>query len=93
MSLTWRAIFGSPSLLDPTDNAVLAQVSRGFLAAVVSSPPGLLRAGKAGAPALHFSAFVRSAERLAWARANGCPWDTMTCAFLATGAPLKVLIW
>jgi len=78
-------------LNDPTDLAVLAQVGRGFLAAVVSS--GLPRAGKEGAVRLKRKDFVGYVERLAWAKANGCPWDERTCAYVARGGQLEVLRW
>ena len=58
--------------LDPTDRALLAQVGRPWLAAVVSS--GLPRAGKRGAVPLMLKDVVVSVELLAWAKANGCQW-------------------
>ena len=32
-------------------------------------------------------------EVLQWARANGCDWDSDTCAFAAWGGHLEVLQW
>ena len=37
--------------------------------------------------------FVRSVALLRWARENGCPWDTRTCATAAAGGQLEVLQW
>jgi hypothetical protein len=38
--------------------------------------------------------FVGSVERLAWAKANGCPWEKRTCALIAAwGGHLEVLQW
>jgi hypothetical protein len=34
-----------------------------------------------------------SAKRLAWAKANGCPWGEVTCAFLARRGRLEALQW
>jgi hypothetical protein len=28
-----------------------------------------------------------------WARANGCPWNSLTCAYAARGGQLEVLQW
>jgi hypothetical protein len=35
--------------------------------------------------------YVGSVERLDWARGNGCPWTTRTCAVIALGGHLDVL--
>ena len=32
-------------------------------------------------------------EVMQWARANGCPWDSLTCAYAAEGGYLEVLQW
>ena len=32
-------------------------------------------------------------EALKWARANGCPWDKLTCAGAAKYGQLEVLKW
>jgi len=37
--------------------------------------------------------FVRSVERLAWAKDMGCPWDTRICEYAAQGGHLEVLKW
>jgi hypothetical protein len=60
------------SRLDPTDLALLRQVDRACRAAGESS--GLPRAGVNEQVPLMVSQFVGSVERLAWAKANGCPW-------------------
>jgi len=36
-------------------------------------------------------AFLGSAERLAWAKANGCPWDLRTCELAVAGGKLEAL--
>ena len=77
--------------LYPADLAVLAQVGRPWLAAVVAS--GLARAGKSEGLPLKITAFFGSAERLAWAKANGCPWVARTCAWAARSGSLEVLRW
>jgi len=58
--------------LDPTDRTMLAQVGRPWLAAVLTSGlPGLPNWVRVW---LRLSSFCTSVERLAWAKANGCPW-------------------
>jgi len=37
--------------------------------------------------------FCTSVERLAWAKASGCPWVARTCALAAQGGHLEVLKW
>ena len=64
--------------LDPTDRALLARVARGFKAAVLAS--GLPQARPVR---LRVKDFVGTVERLAWAKANRCPWNDRTCAFIA----------
>ena len=58
--------------LDPTARTMLAQVGRPWLAAVLAS--GLLRLPKGVRVLLQLREFCTCAERLAWAKANGCPW-------------------
>jgi hypothetical protein len=77
--------------LDPTALALLARVGRGWCAVVVSS--GLPRAGITEGVPLMVAEFCGSVERLAWAKANGCPWDEETCASAARGGFLEVLRW
>jgi hypothetical protein len=91
--------------LDPTDLTMLAQVGRPWLAAVLAS--GLPRLPKGVTVRLQLSDFCTSAERLAWAKVNGCPWgitydsywtDHMTemsgcCEIAAGGGHVEALQW
>jgi len=77
--------------LGPAACAVVAQVGHPWLAAVVSS--GLPRAGKSVGVPLKLKQFIGSVRRLAWAKANGCPWNMKTTAFAARGGNLEVLRW
>jgi len=58
--------------LEPTDRTMLAQAGRPWLAAVLAS--GLPRLPKGVRVWLRLMEFCTSVERLAWAKANGCPW-------------------
>ena len=64
------------SRLDPTDLAMLRRVDHSCMATVESS--GLPRAGVNVQVPLTVGQFVGSVERLAWAKANGCPWSGLT---------------
>jgi len=77
--------------LDPADRAMVAQVAPPWLAAVVAS--GLPCAGKTAGVSLKLGEFVGSVGRLAWAKANGCPWVEGTCALVAEGGQVDVLRW
>jgi hypothetical protein len=84
--------------LTPFDRTMLAQVGRPWLAAVLAS--GLPRLPKRVSVRLRLREFCTSAERLAWARANGCPWGrpvrrwrTNPCALAAEGGHLEALQW
>jgi hypothetical protein len=78
--------------LDPTDRALLAQVGRPWLAAVLASmSPDLPRAGKSAGVPLKLKGFVGSVKLLAWARANGCPWTVRSSALAAAGGRVDVL--
>jgi len=80
--------------LDPADRAVLAQVGRLWLAAVAAAMLwDLPRAGKSAGVPLKLVEFLGSAQRLAWARDNGCPWDEGTCGLAAKGGHLVALRW
>ena len=59
--------------LDPVDRTMLAQVGRAWLAAVLAS--GLPRLPTGVTVRGQLREFCTSAERLAWAMANGCSWD------------------
>ena len=58
--------------LDPAARTMLSQVGKPWLAAVLAS--GLTRLPKRPRVRLRLRGFGTSAERLAWAKANGCPW-------------------
>jgi hypothetical protein len=58
--------------LDPMACTMLAQVGKPWLAAVLAS--GLPRLPQGVMVRLRLRDFCTSAERLAWAKANGCPW-------------------
>jgi hypothetical protein len=77
--------------LDPTDLAMLARAGKGWRATVVSS--NLPCAGKTAGSRLKLDAFCRSFQRLAWAKANGCPWNEKVCSNAARGGHVDVLRW
>jgi len=85
--------------LAPIDRTFLAQAGSAYRAAVVAS--GLPRAGtrwmergRSVRMVWHWlSQFVGSVERLAWAKASGCPWTSQTCELAARGGRLDVLQW
>ena len=77
--------------LDPTDLAMFARVGLASRAAVVSS--GLPRTGEIGGGAFELEEFCGSVQRLAWARANGCPWVPSVCALAAASGRVEVLQW
>ena len=83
--------------LAPTDRASLAGaglVWRDVAYPRSMFPTGLPRAEMPGAVRVFkISGFVRSIERLAWARENGCPWVARTFALAAAEGHLKVLKW
>ena len=50
--------------------------------------------GAEGGPLLlRVKDFVGSVERLARAKARGCPWNASICAYVAWGGQLEVLRW
>ena len=80
--------------LDPADRAVLAQVGWPWQRAVVrAAGPGrrdpLQIAGKSAGVPLMVGDFVGSVKRLAWAKANGCPWEARTCADAVLGGHMQ----
>ena len=85
--------------LDPIDPSFLAQTGGACRAAVAASD--LPRAGEIdqflGKLVWVVTHIVRdfctSVERLAWAKASGCPWAEFTCACAALGGHLEVLRW
>ena len=68
--------------LDCADLALFRRMGPSTRAALVAS--GQPRAGANEVP-LKVRQFVRSVERLAWAKANDCPWVAMVCALVAGG--------
>jgi hypothetical protein len=92
--------------LDPTDRAVLARVGWPWLTAVVraANEDHLPCAGNSRGVPLKLVDFVGSVARLAWAKANGCPWREVTgargwttgvtvCTFIAKGGSVEALQW
>ena len=90
--------------LDPTARTMLAQVGRPWRVVVLAAAGGgvismgwrrrwLPRLPKGVTVRLQLREFCTSAERLAWAKANGCRWDQWTCQTAAEGGHLKVLQW
>jgi hypothetical protein len=77
--------------LDPTALALLARVRRDWHAVVVSS--GLPCAGITEGAPLRVTEFCGTVDRLAWAKANGCPWNERTCALAARGGQIELLKW
>ena len=77
--------------LPPTDLAMVARVGPASRAAVMSS--GMLRAGENVGLPLKLEQFVGSVERLAWAKANDCPWVARVCTLAAAGGRVGVLRW
>jgi len=86
--------------LDPTDVVVFGQVGRACRAAVVAfgvpqeeevegwSDDSDDEGTQGGPLLLRLQDFVGSVERLAWAKARGCPWDESVCAYAARGGQL-----
>ena len=85
--------------LDPIDRTFLAQTGGACRAAVAASD--LPRAGTSRVVLVkrrwlvthQIMNFCTSVERLAWAKASGCPWVAQTCALAARGGRLEVLRW
>jgi hypothetical protein len=84
----WRIVLVEHVLkrLDPIDVAMLAQAWKPWLAVVVAA--NLPCAGTSPRLPFLLKDFVGSAELLARARANGCPWESRTCAAGAYTFPL-----
>ena len=89
----------------PAWAAVLARTCTALARAVAVelAPPGergALRAAAFGDVArrlklvkLPLKPLCCSVTTLQWARANGCPWDGIVCAYAALGGHLEVLQW
>jgi hypothetical protein len=90
----WGVLFEVEVLprMDPTSRAVLAQVNRAGRDAV-RLPADLACAGRTVGVKLKLADFVGSAGRLAWAKANRCPWVARTCALVARVGDLDALQW
>ena len=76
-------------LLDRTGLALLARACWQCGEAVLSV--GVVIAGDSEEGPLKVKGFLGSAELLAWARNNGCPWNERTCALAAEGGHLAAL--
>ena len=86
--------------LDPAARSLLARTGRAFLDAVYPRyifPFGLPLAqettGGVAARVFKLVHFLGSIERLAWAKANGCPWESWKCTSAARSGHLEVLQW
>ena len=77
--------------LPPTDIALFARVGPACRAAVVAS--SLPRAGTEEGGPLKITELCGSVQRLAWAKANDCPWVAKTCALAARSGRVEVLRW
>jgi hypothetical protein len=85
--------------LDPIDRTFLAQAGGACRAAVAASD--LPRAGtreevlgeSVWVVTHRLRQFCTSIERLAWAKASGCPWVPQVCALAAEGGRPEVLQW
>jgi hypothetical protein len=85
--------------LDPIDRTFFAQAGGACRAAVAASD--LPRAGtrrevlgmSVWVVRHRLREFCTSVERLAWAKASGCPWVAQTCELIAAGGHLEVLQW
>ena len=86
--------------LDPTARASLARTGSAFWDVMFPRslfPLGLLHAETpplAGAARVFkLVDFLGIAKRMAWAKANGCPWNADTCHYAARGGHLAALQW
>ena len=86
--------------LNPTARASLARTGVAFWDLGFPRyifPIGLLRAetppAAGAARVFNIVDFLGSAERLAWAKANGCPWTWRVCLLAARRGHLKALRW
>jgi hypothetical protein len=86
--------------LDPTARASLAGAGSAFwdMAYPISMfpfgvPPAQMTDWVVLARVFKLVDFLGSIERLAWAKANGCPWTAGTCRYVARGGHLEALRW
>ena len=87
-------------LTTPMHRTMLAQVGKPWLAAVLASGLSRVRNYGYSGQRLKLAEYCTSVERLAWAKANGCPWDDIEfhevnncCTHAAAGGHLAVLRW
>lgn len=71
--------------LNPTDLAMFARCNRAYRAAAVDSE--LPRAGTSAEVPLDVKRFLRSLEKIEWAKNNGLPWTAKTCARMVLLCP------
>jgi len=71
------------------DRTMLAQVGPPWHAAVLASRLSRTQ----GVVSLELEEFCTSVDRLAWAKANGCPWNSRVCIKAAGKGCLEVLKW
>jgi hypothetical protein len=90
----WSHVFDAMvlPLLDPVTRALLGRVGQACRDAVLRSP-NLPCAGRTAGVKLLVKNFVGTVKLLAWARANGCPWNWRTCTHIVRGGCLVVLQW
>lgn len=74
------------SRLDRSDLAMFSRVSR---ACATAAAEWVAEAEEV----LVVKDFVHRLERLAWAKANGCPWEDRTAAIIARHGVLEALMW
>jgi hypothetical protein len=79
--------------LPPTDIVVFGQAGRACRAALVAFGVPQEEGIGGGPLLLRVTDFVGSIERLAWAKARGCPWNETICAAAAWDGHLEVLKW
>jgi hypothetical protein len=77
--------------LNPRTRAMLAETSRALRTAVAAA--GLPRVLGKRKLKLKLRYYANSIERLAWAKAHGCPWSDQICARLAMLGNLKAFRW
>lgn len=78
-------------LLSEMDLAMLMRVGRDARKTVVAS--GLPRAGATEETPLIVRDFCRSVALLAWAKAQGAPWNEKTLAYCALAGGMEVVLW
>jgi len=87
----WCLLMHAEASLSLSLSLCLAAVATA--AAEGGAAPDLPLAGKSAEVPLKLMEFCGSVARLAWAKANGCPWGGTTCAYVAVEGRLEVLQW